>query len=46
MNISPWVEVCPPDRHVYYTAFLSYLFCPIFFVRIAVSGFIAANANR
>ena len=28
MNISPWVEVCPPDRHVYYTAFLSYLFCP------------------
>jgi len=21
-------EACPADRHVYYTAFLSYLFCP------------------
>lgn len=27
-SVEPTVEACPPDRHVYYTVFLSYLFCP------------------
>ena len=27
-SVQPTVEACPPDRHVYYTAFLSYIYCP------------------
>jgi len=27
-SVQPTDEACPPDRHVYYTAFLSYIFCP------------------
>ena len=27
-SVQPTVEACPEDRHDYYTALLSYLFCP------------------
>lgn len=27
-SVQAAVEACSPDRHVYYTAFLSYVFCP------------------
>jgi DNA-directed RNA polymerase subunit RPC12/RpoP len=27
-SVRPTVEACPPDRHVYYTLMLSYIFCP------------------